>query len=195
MSINTNTHSIRKLKNNFINLNYLNFLADILGHEKIDLTRLKKQAQLNQTQIPKIPRITRTLNTLESVLKVLEEHSRISKYHIDQLIQSVEKENHQLARVNYFQIFNFYNFVFFSSSLKQLHESQVAYLKLQAHTASLQSLKECYCRYAHMLDGARTMFNAYQQTTTKRDSIDQVKLGLKECTQVSFYIILYNHKC
>jgi len=38
-----------------------------------------------------------------------------------------------------------------------------------------------------MLDGARTMFNAYQQTTTKRDSIDQVKLGLKECTQVSFY--------
>lgn len=27
------------------------------------------------------------------------------------------------------------------------------------------------------------MFNAYQQTTTKRDSIDQVKLGLKECTQ------------
>jgi hypothetical protein len=71
------------------------------------------------------------------------------------------------------------------SFLKQLHESQVAYLKLQAHTASLQSLKECYCRYAHMLDGARTMFNAYQQTTTKRDSIDQVKLGLKECTQVS----------
>jgi len=37
-----------------------------------------------------------------------------------------------------------------------------------------------------MLDGARTMFNAYQQTTAKRDSIDQVKLGLKECTQVSF---------
>jgi hypothetical protein len=37
-----------------------------------------------------------------------------------------------------------------------------------------------------MLDGARTMFSAYQQTTTKRDSIDQVKLGLKECTQVSF---------
>jgi len=73
-------------------------------------------------------------------------------------------------------------------SLKQLHESQVAYLKLQAHTASLQSLKECYCRYAHMLDGARTMFNAYQQTTTKRDSIDQVKLGLKECTQVSLYL-------
>jgi hypothetical protein len=69
--------------------------------------------------------------------------------------------------------------------LKQLHESQVAYLKLQAHTASLQSLKECYCRYAHMLDGARTMFNAYQQTTTRRDSIDQVKLGLKECTHVS----------
>ena len=61
----------------------------------------------------------------------------------------------------------------------------MAYLKLQAHTASLQSLKECYCRYAHMLDGARTMFNAYQQTTPRRDSIDQVKLGLKECTQVS----------
>lgn len=60
----------------------------------------------------------------------------------------------------------------------------MAYLKLQAHTASLQSLKECYCRYAHMLDGARTMFNAFQQTSTKRDSIDQVKLGLKECTQV-----------
>jgi hypothetical protein len=72
-----------------------------------------------------------------------------------------------------------------------LHESQVAYLKLQAHTASLQSLKECYCRYAHMLDGARTMFNAYQQTTTKRDSIDQVKLGLKECTQVSFFFVLF----
>ncbi|CAF2242360.1 unnamed protein product [Rotaria magnacalcarata] len=145
--MNNNTHSI----------------PDILGHEKIDLTRLKKQAQLTQTQIPKIPRIARTLNTLENVLKVLEDHGRASKCHIDQLIQSVEKENHQLAR--------------------QLHESQVAYLKLQAHTASLQSLKECYCRYAHMLDGARTMFNAYQQTTTKRDSIDQVKLGLKECTQ------------
>ena len=71
-----------------------------------------------------------------------------------------------------------------------MHESQVAYLKLQAHTASLQSLKECYCRYAHMLDGARTMFNAYQQTTTRRDSIEQVKLGLKECTQVSFYFDL-----
>jgi hypothetical protein len=71
---------------------------------------------------------------------------------------------------------------------KQLHESQVAYLKLQAHTASLQSLKECYCRYAHMLDGAKTMFNAYQQTTTRRDSIDQVKLGLKECTQVSWFL-------
>lgn len=124
---------------------------------------MKKQAQLTQTQIPKIPRITRTLNTLDSVLKILEEHSRLSKCRIDQLIQSVEKENPQLSR--------------------QLHESQVAYLKLQAHTASLQSLKECYCRYAHMLDGARTMFNAYQQTTTKRDSIDQVKLGLKECTQ------------
>jgi hypothetical protein len=39
-----------------------------------------------------------------------------------------------------------------------------------------------------MLDGARTMFNAYQQTTTKRDSIDQVKLGLKECTQVSRFM-------
>lgn len=39
-----------------------------------------------------------------------------------------------------------------------------------------------------MLDGARTMFNAYQQTATKRDSIDQVKLGLKECTQVSFHM-------
>ena len=71
----------------------------MLGHEKIDLTRLKKQAQLTQTKIPKIPRITRTLNTLESVLKVLEEHSRTSKCHIDQLVQSVEKENHQLARV------------------------------------------------------------------------------------------------
>ncbi len=35
-----------------------------------------------------------------------------------------------------------------------------------------------------MLDGAKTMFQAYQQTTTRRDSIDQVKLGLKECTQV-----------
>ncbi|CAF1018805.1 unnamed protein product [Rotaria sordida] len=147
MPTNNNTHTI----------------PDILGHEQIDLTRLKKQAQLTQTQIPKIPRITRTLNTLENVLKVLEEHSRTSKYHIDQLVESVEKENHQLAR--------------------QLHESQVAYLKLQAHTASLQSLKECYCRYAHMLDGARTMFNAYQQTTTRRDSIDQVKLGLKECTK------------
>ncbi|CAF3826116.1 unnamed protein product [Rotaria sordida] len=147
MPTNNNTHTI----------------PDILGHEQIDLTRLKKQAQLTQTQIPKIPRITRTLNTLENVLKVLEEHSRTSKYQIDQLVESVEKENHQLAR--------------------QLHESQVAYLKLQAHTASLQSLKECYCRYAHMLDGARTMFNAYQQTTTRRDSIDQVKLGLKECTK------------
>ncbi|CAF1432503.1 unnamed protein product [Adineta steineri] len=143
--------------------NHTHSITDILGHEQIDLTRLKKQAQLTQTQIPKIPRITRTLNTLESVLKILEEHSRLSKCQIDKLIQSVENENHQLAR--------------------QLHESQVAYLKLQAHTASLQSLKECYCRYAHMLDGARTMFNAYQQTTTKRDSIDQVKLGLKECTQ------------
>ncbi|CAF4638972.1 unnamed protein product [Rotaria sp. Silwood1] len=147
MPINNNTHTI----------------PDILGHEQIDLTRLKKQAQLTQTQIPKIPRIARTLNTLDNVLKILEEHSRISKCQIDQLIQSVEKENPQLAR--------------------QLHESQVAYLKLQAHTASLQSLKECYCRYAHMLDGARTMFNAYQQTTTRRDSIDQVKLGLKECTK------------
>ena len=76
-----------------------------------------------------------------------------------------------------------------------MHESQVAYLKLQAHTASLQSLKECYCRYAHMLDGARTMFNAYQQTTTKRDSIDQVKLGLKECTQVSFCLDTSEKEC
>ena len=66
-----------------------------------------------------------------------------------------------------------------------MHESQVAYLKLQAHTTSLQSLKECYCRYVHMLNGTRTMFNAYQQTAAKRDSIDQVKLGLRECTQVS----------
>ncbi len=80
-------------------------LADILGHEKIDLTRLKKQAQLTQTQIPKLPRITRTLNTLESVLKVLEEHSKISKCHIDQLIQSVEKENPQLARVKFFHFY------------------------------------------------------------------------------------------
>ena len=156
-------------------------IAEILGHEKIDLTRLKKQAQINQTQIPKLPRITRTLNTLESVLKVLEDHSRLSKCHIDRLIQSVEQENPQLARVNS----RFLHACISSFSLlQQLHESQVAYLKLQAHTASLQSLKDCYCRYAHMLDGARTMFHAYQQTTTKRDSIDQVKLGLKECTQV-----------
>lgn len=69
------------------------------------MTRLKKQAQLNQTQIPKIPRITRTLNTLDSVLKILEEHSRISKSHIDQLIQSVEQENPQLARVKFFHFF------------------------------------------------------------------------------------------
>ncbi|CAF3483332.1 unnamed protein product [Rotaria sp. Silwood1] len=55
--------------------------SDILGHEQIDLTRLKKQAQLTQTQIPKIPRIARTLNTLDNVLKILEEHSRISKCH------------------------------------------------------------------------------------------------------------------
>lgn len=75
-------------------------IAEILGHEQIDLTRLKKQAQANQTQIPKLPRIARTLNTLESVLKVLEEHSRLSKCHIDRLIQSVEQENPQLARVS-----------------------------------------------------------------------------------------------
>jgi hypothetical protein len=38
-----------------------------------------------------------------------------------------------------------------------------------------------------MLDGARTMFNAYQQNaSTKKESIDPVKLGLRECTQVSF---------
>jgi septal ring factor EnvC (AmiA/AmiB activator) len=183
---NNNTRSISKLNEIFF-YKILFFLADILGHEQIDLTRLKKQAQLIQTQIPKIPRITRTLNTLESVLKVLEEHSRISKHQIDQLIQSVEQENHQLTRVNYFVSFDIIK-TNFSFLLKQLHESQVAYLKLKAHTASLQSLKECYCRYAHMLDGARTMFNAYQQTTTKRDSIDQVKLGLKECTQVSLFI-------
>ncbi|CAF0975176.1 unnamed protein product [Rotaria sordida] len=151
MPTNNNTHTI----------------PDILGHEQIDLTRLKKQAQLTQTQIPKIPRITRTLNTLENVLKVLQEHSRTSKYQIDQLIESVEKENHQLARINifYFSIKDTKKKIFFFSIfffLKQLHESQVAYLKLQAHTASLQSLKECYCRYAHMLD---------------------VKLGLKECTK------------
>ncbi|UJR38371.1 hypothetical protein I4U23_031041 [Adineta vaga] len=150
-------------KRSLIMNNTTHSIPEILGQEQIDLTRLRKQAQLTQTSIPKVPRITRTLKTLESVLNVLEEHSRKSKYHIDQLIQSVENENHQLAR--------------------QLHESQVAYLKLQAHTASLQSLKDCYYRYAHMLDGARTMFNAYQQTSTKRDSIDQVKLGLKECTQ------------
>jgi hypothetical protein len=41
-----------------------------------------------------------------------------------------------------------------------------------------------------MLDGAKTMFNAYQQTTTKRDSIDQVKLGLKECTQVNLFSLI-----
>ena len=46
-----------------------------------------------------------------------------------------------------------------------------------------------------MLDGARTMFNAYQQTTTKKDSIDQVKLGLKECTQVSFNYQIQNDIC
>lgn len=80
---------------------FVHRLADILGHEKIDLTRLKKQAQLTQTQIPKVPRIARTLTTLENVLKVLDEHGRISKSEIDQLIQSVEKENHQLARVNF----------------------------------------------------------------------------------------------
>lgn len=79
-------------------------IAEVLGHEQIDLTRLKKQAQINQTQIPKVPRITRTLNTLESVLKVLEEHSRLSKCHIDRLIQSVEKENPQLARVNFHRL-------------------------------------------------------------------------------------------
>lgn len=157
-------------------------IAEILGHEQIDLTRLKKQAQINQTQIPKVPRIARTLNTLSSVLKVLEDHSRLSKSHIDLLIQSVEKENPQLSRVSSSAPL----FLSHHHSFQQLHESQVAYLKLQAHTASLQSLKECYCRYAHMLDGARTMFHAYQQTTTpRRDSIDQVKLGLKECTQVS----------
>ena len=39
-----------------------------------------------------------------------------------------------------------------------------------------------------MLDGARTMFNAYQRNaSTKKESLDQVKLGLKECTQVSFF--------
>ena len=77
-------------------------LAEILGQEQIDLTRLKKQAQLTQTSIPKTPRITRTLKTLESVLKVLEEHSRKCKHQIDELIQSVANENHQLARVNSF---------------------------------------------------------------------------------------------
>ena len=66
-----------------------------------------------------------------------------------------------------------------------MNESQIAYLKLQAHTISLQSLKECYCHYVHMFNDARMMFNAYQQTAAKRDSIDQVKLGLRECTQVS----------
>ena len=84
------------------------YLADILGHEQIDLTRLKKQAQQSQTHIPKIPRITRTLKTLESVLKVLEEHGRLSKSHIDQLIQSVEQENHQLTRVLHWCSFFFY---------------------------------------------------------------------------------------
>ena len=156
--------------------------AEILGHEQIDLTRLKKQAQLNQTEIPKTPRITRTLTTLESVLKVLEEHSRISKNEIDRLIQSVEQENPQLARVT---LNDKSQKRFDGFSFQQLHESQVAYLKLQAHTASIQSLKECYSRYAQMLDGARTMFQAYQQTHTRRDSIDQVKLGLKECRKVS----------
>ena len=80
-------------------------LADILGHERIDLPRLKKQAQLTQLQIPKTPRIERTLNTLESVLKILDEHSRISKCKIDQLIQSVEKQNLQLARVKILLIY------------------------------------------------------------------------------------------
>jgi hypothetical protein len=75
------------------------FLAEILGDEQIDLTRLKKQAQLSQTQIPKFPRVSRTLSTLDSVLKILEEHGRSSKSHIDQLIQSVEQEKHQLTRV------------------------------------------------------------------------------------------------
>ena len=75
-------------------------LADILGRDQIDLSRLKKQAQLIQSQIPKIPRIARTLNTLESVLKVLDEHNRISKCKIDQLTQSVENQNPQMARVN-----------------------------------------------------------------------------------------------
>ena len=76
----------------------------MLGDEPIDLSRLKKQAQLSRTRIPKHPRITRTLTTLQSVLKVLEEHSRTSKSHIDQLIQEVEQEKHQFTRVNVLSI-------------------------------------------------------------------------------------------
>ena len=43
---------------------FLFLLADILGCEQIDLSCLKKQAQLIQSQIPLI---ARTLNTLESL--------------------------------------------------------------------------------------------------------------------------------
>ena len=193
MPINSNSHSIRKFDQTSTmgvgdpSMSFVFFSADILGHERIDLTRLKKQAHISQTQIPKIPRITRTIKTLDSVLKILDEHGRLSKAHIDDLTQSVEKENHQLTRVrSSSRVLKIRRaFVRFPSSSQQLHESQVAYLKLQAHTASLQSLKECYCRYAHMLDGARTMFQAYQQSGHRRDPIDQVKLGLRECTQVS----------
>jgi hypothetical protein len=65
----------------------------------VDLNRLKKQAQLTHTELPKTPRITRTLHTLDSVLKVLEEHGRTSKSEIERLVECVEKENHQLTRV------------------------------------------------------------------------------------------------
>lgn len=101
ISMHSNCHSIRKFLDDNLSLSHLTLptVADILGHEKIDLTRLKKQAQLTRTQIPKIPRIARTLSTLESVLKVLEDHSRAAKQHIDQLIESVEQDNPQLARV------------------------------------------------------------------------------------------------
>ncbi|CAF1295172.1 unnamed protein product [Didymodactylos carnosus] len=141
-------------------------IPDVLGNEQIDLNRLKKTASLNHTNIPKTPRIHRTLSTLDSVLNVLEEHGRTSKIEIDNLVEEVEKGQHHLTR--------------------KLHESQTQYLKLQAHTASIQSLKECYCRYVKLLDGARTMFNAYQNSKKPISLVSttsQVKLGLKECTQ------------
>ncbi|CAF0850126.1 unnamed protein product [Didymodactylos carnosus] len=142
-------------------------LPDLLGNEQIDLNRLKKTALLHQTDIPKNPRIHRTLSTLDSVLNVLEEHGRTSKIEIDNLVDEVNKGQHYLTR--------------------KLHESQTQYLKLQAHIGSIQSLKECYCRYVKLLDGARTMFNAYQNskksTSLVSTTTSQVKLGLKECTQ------------